>query len=92
MPGNPSFDRGNNKDCTVFSTMTGNSMHLLVAFCLMIKEFLLTCTSEVPSITAEEAEHQVPEQEAGGACLQEQACNGKLEVGKSINSRNHTQC
>lgn len=30
MPGNPSFDRGNNKGCAVFSTMTGNSMHLLV--------------------------------------------------------------
>lgn len=32
MPGNPSFDRGNNKGCAVFSTMTGNSMHLLVTF------------------------------------------------------------
>lgn len=34
MPGNPSFDRGNNKGCAVFSTMTGNSMHLLVTILL----------------------------------------------------------
>lgn len=32
MPGNPSFDRSNSKGCTVFSTMTGNLVHLLVTF------------------------------------------------------------